>query len=234
MEEPGKMAELSKTLLDMLSEFMICEIGTRALDGITYAMVIKGGSKKEKENYEKYMNIKKEASNCGYVNNEVFRVYEVSNGFIFDMDLSMAKQITAEIAKSVAKANGGKTPVGELLKDGPDIRRKKDMIALAKYLKSEFDKGNTECEAALFSRNTTNKIIVTGKSPKGDLLQVRYNAYAIRHWDIELINEKFLIPAGFRVKRIQPCEILPSKTGVSFIFTMESMEGTEGLLDSWN
>jgi len=218
------MAEFSKELLDMLAEFMICEIGSKALKGITYSMVLDNNTKKEKEIYDRYMQIKEEATRCGYINNEVFRVYKVSNGYIFDMDLITAKQITAEITKSVAKANGGKTPIGELLKDGPEQRRKKDMVALAKYLKSEFDKGNRQCEAALFSRNANNRIVVTGRSPKGDILQIRYNAYVIRHWDIEIVNEKFLIPAGFRVKRIQPCEILPSKTGVSFLFTMESME----------
>lgn len=225
-EEGSK--EFSKTLLDMLAEFMICEIGSKALDGITYSMVFKDNSKKEQELYKRYTEIKQEAIKCGFTNNEVFRTYEVSNGYIFDMDLNIAKQITAEIAKSVAKANGGKTPLGELLKDKPDQRRKRDIQALARYLTSQYDAGKKQCEAALFSRNSTNKIIITGKGPNGETLAYRYNAYAIRHWDIEIINEKYLIPSGFRVKRIQPCEILPSKTGVAFIFTMESMDEFRG------
>lgn len=216
------MAEFSKALLDMLSEFMICEIGAKALDGITYTMILK--DKKDKAIYDKYMTIKKEATKCGYSNDEVFRVYEVANGYIFDMDLNTAKQITAEIAKAVAKQNGGQTPTGELLRDTPDQRRKKDMVLLAKKLKEEYDKGNTQVEVALFSRNSTNRIIITGKDKNGNTLAVKYDAYAIRHWDIEIINEKFLIPAGFRVKRIQPCEVLPKKTGVSFVFFMESMD----------
>lgn len=218
----------NKQLLNMLSEFMICEIGSRAIDGITYAMVLKDSSKRESDNYNRYMQIKQEAIKCGFKNNEIFRTYEVANGYIFDMDLSVAKQITHEISKTVAANNGGATPVGELLKDKPDTRRKKDMIALSKYLKSEFDKGNKECNVALFSRNSTNKIIITGKAQDGTLLNARYNAYAIRHWDIEIINDKLLIPAGFRVKKIQPCEILPSKTGVVFTFTMESMKEFNG------
>lgn len=216
------MAEFSKTLLDMLVEFMVCEIGSKALDGITYTMLLKAD--KDKKTYDRYMTIRKEASKCGYSDNEVFRVYPVANGYIFDMDLVTAKQITAEMAKSVAKNNGGKTPLGELLKDRPDQRRKRDLANMASYLKSEYDKGKRQLEVALFSRNSTNKIVVTGTGPKGENMFIKYNAYAIRHWDIETLNESFLIPAGFRVKRIQPCEILPSKTGVSFIFTMESMQ----------
>ena len=217
------MAEFSKELLDMMTEFMICEVGARVLDGITYTMLLKN-NKKDLEVYERYMTIKREAIKCGYTNDEILRVYEVSNGYIFDMDLRTAKQITTELSKSVAKANGGQTPAGELIKDMPDQRRKRDLVALAKYLKSEYDKGNRQLEVALFSKNTTNRIVINGKGPNGEAISLRYNAYAIRHWDIETVNEKFLIPSGFRVKRIQPCEIFPSKTGVSFIFTLESMD----------
>ena len=217
------MAEFSKELLDMMTEFMICEVGSKVLSGITYTMLMKN-NKKDMETYNRYMNIKKEILKCGYTNDEILRIYEVSNGYIFDMDLKTAKQITAELSKSVAKANGGQTPVGELIKDMPDQRRKRDLIGLAKYLKSEYDNGNKVLEVALFSRNSTNKIVINGKGVNGEAISMRYNAYAIRHWDIEIINEKFLIPSGFRVKRIQPCEIFPSKTGVSFIFTLESMD----------
>lgn len=216
------MAEFSKTLLDMLVEFMVCEIGSKAIDGITYAMLLK--TDKDKKTYDRYMSIRQEATNCGYSNEDIFRVYQVSNGYIFDMDLVTAKQIIAEMSKSVAKHNGGKTPVGELLKDRPDQRRKRDIAGLASYLKSEYDKGTRQLEVALFSRNSTNKIVVHGTGPKGEAMCIKYNAYAIRHWDIETLNESFLIPAGFRVKSIQPCEILPYKTGVSFIFKMESMQ----------
>lgn len=216
------MGEFSKQLLDMLTEFTICEIGSKALDGITYTMVLK--TDKEKKLYDRYMTIKKEATNCGFSTDEVFRAYEVSNGYIFDMDLNTTKKITAEISKSVAKANGGQTPIGELLRDMPDQRRKRDIIALSRYLKENYDNGKMAVQVALFSRNATNKIIINCKGPKGEIMSVRYNAYAIRHWDVETINEKFLIPSGFRVKSIQPCEVLPSKTGVSFIFKMESMD----------
>lgn len=35
------MAEFSKELLDMMTEFMICEVGARVLDGITYTILLK-------------------------------------------------------------------------------------------------------------------------------------------------------------------------------------------------
>lgn len=215
------MAEFSKNLLDLLTEFMVCEVGSKALDGITYTMLLKNN--KDKEEIDRYMNIKHEAAKCGYTNNEVFRVYEITNGYIFDMDIATAKQITAEIVRTLNKNNAGIQNT-DLINNLPEKRRKKDMVALGKFLKEEFDKGKRQVEVALFSKNSTNRIILNGKNSKGEAIAVKYNAYAIRHWDIELINEKLLIPAGFRVSRIQPCEILPSKTGVSFVFTLETIE----------
>lgn len=215
------MAKFSSELLNKLTEFLICEVSSKALDGITYAMVLKDN--KDKENYKRYMDIKKEAVNCGYNNDEVFRVYEVANGYIFDMDLSVAKKITAELSKAVAKANNGNTPAGDLIGNNPDKRRKDDMLGLAKYVKQQYDAGNRQIEVALFSRNSVPRIIVSGVGPKNDMISIKYNAYAIRHWDIEAINANMLIPAGIRIAKLEPCEILPSKTGCRFVLYVESI-----------
>lgn len=216
------MGKASTELINMMTEFLICEIGSKALDGITYAMVLKDD--RDKENYKKYMAIRKEAQNCGYSTDEAFRVYEVANGYIFDMDISAAKKITAELSKAVSATNGGKTPVGDLIGNGPEKRRKSDMVGLAKYVKSEFEAGNDVIEVALFSRNSTPRIMITGIGPKNEMLTVKYNAYAIRHWDIETVNAKLLIPAGIRIAKLEPCEVLPSKTGVKFKLYLEPVQ----------
>jgi hypothetical protein len=216
---------MPKELRDMLCEFFICEIGASAMDGVTYTMIIKDeNNKKSMANIERYKQIKTEALKAGFGDNEAFRVYEVSNGYVFDMDLYFAKQILAEIAKSVPVKEGEQPIPTDLMKDMPDRRRKKDIYDLAKHLTNEYNKGNLRVEVALFNKNSTNRINVTGRGPSGEKLMIVFPAFALRHLDIEIINEKFLIPNGFRVKMIQPCEILPSKNGVAFIFEMESME----------
>lgn len=222
------MANVSNELLEMLTNFTVCEIGAGALQGITYALLLKDNPK-DVEAYKRYLNIVQESQKCGFRNNELFRVYEIGNGYIMDMDISTVKTITAIMAKKISDERAGKKIPTNLIGDRPEERRKKDIAALARYLKSEYDKGNTQLELALFSRNTTHKIRINGKGPRGEALVIEYNAYAIRHWDIELLNEKLLIPCGFRVCRIQPCEILPSKTGVSFMFTLEDVRDKVGM-----
>ena len=215
------MGKASNELINMLTDFLINEIGSKSLDGITYAMVIKN-SKKDEEDYKRYIGIRKEAQKCGYTQDEVFRVYEVSNGYIFDMDMPVVKKISYELSKAVNKTNGGQTPVGDLIGDSPEKRRKSDMLSLAKYVRTEFNNGNRVIEVALFSRNSTSKITITGIGVRNEMLMAKYNAYAIRHWDIETVNAKILIPIGIRIAKLEPCEVLPSKTGVRFKLYLES------------
>lgn len=217
------MAKFSSELLNQLSEFLVCEIGGKAIDGITYTMLLKDNAK-DKEAYKRYMDIKQEILKCGYSADEIFRVYEVNNGYIFDLDLKTAKQITYQLSKAVAKQNGGESPVGDLIGDRPEQRRKRDMVALARYIKECYDKGETEVQVALFSKNSTNKIMVTGIGSDGSKIAVTYKAFAIRHWDIEKLNSQLLMHAGIKVYSIQPCEILPYKTGVSFTFRIGPYE----------
>lgn len=211
------MGKFSKKLMDLLSEFLVCEIGSKAMDGITYTLLLKN-DKKDQKSFKIYDSIRKEVLNCGYSSDEILRCYEVTNGYIFDMDLKTAKQITFELSKAVASMNGNKTPIGDLIGNMPEKRRQRDMLALAKFITECYNNGKRECTVALFNKNSTNKIRVTAVDQEGNKIVVEYRAYAIRHWDIEGVNSQMLMPRGIKVDSIQPCEILPHKTGVSFVF----------------
>lgn len=215
---------MTKQLQNMLTEFFICEIKSKAMDGVTYAMVLDNGTQKEQNNLKKYRAICEEASRCGYRSDELFRGYKIANGFIFDMDIGIAKGILMNIISAVNNTNGdsGNTNPQDVIGDSPDKYRKSDMLALARYVKSEFESGKNKVEVALYNRNANPKIIMTVKNTDGSNVTIKYNAYAIRHWDIEIINDKLLIPAGIRISRLEPCEILPLKNGVTFNLYLEA------------
>ena len=90
------MAKTYDKLLSQLNEFLLCEIGVKAIDGITYRLLRKN-EKNYEETLKRYMTIKNEALRVGYSQDEVFRVYELENGYIFDMDLKTAKQIVLSV-----------------------------------------------------------------------------------------------------------------------------------------
>lgn len=214
------MAEISKELENMLTEFLIREIGSKALDGITYSLLLKNNA--DKESIEEYKKIKLEANKCGFKTSEIFRMYEIGNGYIFDMDVRIAKIITAKMVKTINKTAVNKIQNVDIISDMPEKRRKGDIISLGRYVVNQYNNGRMRFEVALFSKNSTNRIVLNGVGHHGEPMSVIYNAYAIRHWDIEVLNGTILIPQGIRVAKIEPCEILPSKTGVSFVFTLES------------
>ena len=216
------MAKFSNELLNQLTEFLIHEIDTKVLDGITYTFLLKEPRYQSK--YERYMKIRDEVKNCGYGPQDIFRVYEVGNGYIFDMDLNIAKRITTELSKAVVNSTGNKNVPLYMISDSPDKRRKRDMSLLANVVKKEFKAGKREIEVALFSKNSVQRIIITGQGTNGKNMAIKYNAYAIRHWDIQVVNRELLVPYGVRIEKIEPCEILPTMTGVRFILYLGSIE----------
>lgn len=200
--------KIKSETLDKLTDFLVTNIESKVLDGITYALALKSD-----DFVEKGKDIKKAVLADGFEKNEVFRVFPVSNGYIFDMDMAVAKYITQRIASSMKD----KIPQeADIIGDLPERRRQDDMQALAKYCKSQMEKGNSKIEVALFSRNRVPKIVITGKDAKGKDVVASYNAYAIRHWDLEEINNRYLKPSGITITGINACEILQSRTGVRF------------------
>lgn len=215
------MAKFTKELINMLTEFLVCEIGSKALDGVTYTMEF--NDENGEIVYNRFKLIKDEAIKSGYSEDEVFRIYRVNNGYIFDMDMNVARKITMEISKAVSKANGNSTPTGDLIGNSPIKRRKDDIDRLAKYVINQYNKGETEIEVALFSRNSVPRIIINAYGLNNEKIAVKYQAFAIRHWDLKELNSEYLIPSNIRVAKIEPIEILPSKTGVRFKLYIESL-----------
>lgn len=222
----GKM---SGRLSSMLSEYLMAQIQSKTLEGSTYILLT--DSKHDKEIFERYSAIRLEANKCGFGPQEIFRIYELSNGYILDVDGSVARNLTIHITKKQAEIDPEIKAIyeltgGDLIGDAPEKRRRADMAMFAKYLKSQFAKGKKTVEVALFSKNQIPRISITAKDPKstkGESVSVTYNAYAIRHWDIEEVNTHMLIPEGIRIHKVEPCEILPSKTGVRFKIHMTNL-----------
>lgn len=205
----------SSKLLSGLAQFYLSEIGVKALDGITYALKYK-----DNKSLDEYFNLCKLAQKEEDKPGSIFRVYEVSNGYIFDMNMDMAKQISYGIAKSVAKTNGTEFKTYDFIGDRPEKRRNSDIIGLGKNVISSYKEGKEAIEVALFNRNSLNKIRVTGRnelSKDKEMITVIYDAYAIRHWDIEKLNAELLIPAGIRISKVEPFGIIPRCSGVKFI-----------------
>lgn len=208
------MGNFTVSLLEKISAFYVQQIGGKGLRGISYAFLMKD-SERDMRALNNYMMIKQEAKQCGYNDNEVFRIAEVPNGYILDTDLSILKKINTQIAKGIAKQENDGTTVKDILGIAPEKRRKADFARLAKDVSTGYFKNKKDTfEVALFNRNDSNKARMQCKGLKGEDLCIEFKAYAIRHWDINTINLELLSKEGIKIYSVVMKEILPSGNGV--------------------
>lgn len=211
---------VSKELENMLVAYIAHDLGVSVCDGVTYCFETFDVKSSRKDDY---MRIREEATKCGYANDELFRITKVSNGTIYDMDLKTAKNLLIKLSDTANKVTDPRQSAAYTIGDMPETSRKKAMASLARYIKSSWDNGAREVKVALFSKNKTNKITIMAEDANHNPVAVQYRAFAIRHSDITKINEELLMKDGvnLRISRVAACEILPSKTGVSFKLNIE-------------
>lgn len=210
----------------MLTQFIVTEIGGKALDGITYVLVRTDNTatQVDRDRITKYEAIRKEATLCGFNDSQLFRMYNLSNGVIFDIDMGITKKITSALAKRVLAAQDKVLDTDDVIGNQPEKRRKSDMIALTMYLNEQFKAGKTIVDVALFSRNSVPEIVINGQLADGRYAIQKYKAYAIRFWDLEEVNKNLLIPMmKIRIKSVAPGMVLPTRTGVVFQLQLEAM-----------
>lgn len=211
----------SKETMNGLTEFLLCEVDTKVLQGISYILVKKG--KTNEKLIAKYDGLRHSMNEEGIHPKVGLRRYELDNGIIYDLELDEAIRLTELISRAVAKNNNGETPVGDLgIREKAMERHRQDMERLTDKIVNSAKKGMGKIEVALFSKNMTNNIVITGKDAKNAKREVAitYDAYALRHTDIEELNREYLALYGLMVTKVEVHEMLPSSTGVRFTLTL--------------
>ena len=211
---------ISKEIVEDLIVFVAEELEGNMVEGVTYALLFDSG--RDLEKYNKYLNIRKKLNENGFDSSEVFRIFKVSNGYILDLDLDIAKKLALEAVRRAHEKTGGQFPFEDFIKNNPEIRRAKDLQVLGKYILSNVRKGITAMNVALFSRNRVGQVVITPDGSDGSV-KIKYPAFVIRHWDINQLNLEVLEGTGYAVFKIVPHEILSSKTGVKFTLYVGSV-----------
>lgn len=204
-----------------LTKFQVEEIGGKeVVDGITYALYLTG---KDDTKIQAAQEIIRELGDNAQ---NTMQAYQFSNGCVFDLNINVAKQISAFIIESSVKSghlDPTKVSTSDLVGNGPDTRRREDIERLAKYLKKVYTTGRPGQKAVdvvLYSRNKVGTASFNAKDTKGNNTIVTYQAFAIRHWDLNTLNQMFLANENFKVINAQAGEIIPSKNGVRFRLTI--------------
>ncbi len=214
-EELLEMEKLSVNDMNDLADFLLTEVAEKVLYGISYTLLQTKDTNKER--IEKYLRLRDRLSDEGVSSKDAFRVNKVSNGYIFELDLSEAVSLTERISKDVSDNNGGETPTGEFnIRERAADKHREDMGRLRDRIIKAARNNNGCVEVALYSRNKTSSILVTGSDSKDSKLKlaVKYDAFAVKVTDIKELNESYLSQAGLTITAVKIFEILPSETGI--------------------
>lgn len=206
-------------LLNKVQTFYMQEIADGVLDGMTYALLLNT----DKVKIQNYLTLKEYIKNEGYSDSAILRAFSLSNGYIFDMDLAVAQRIAIKILKASYKECDRDVDFISEVKSIPQARKKTDMLRLANKCLKELGDGNREFYIALYSKNSSPYIKLTG-TQNGLPVKVTYDSYALRHFDLTDINTHYLCEKGARISKIEPCEILASRTGVKFRIVIERID----------
>lgn len=212
---------VTNELLERVKPFYVNEIRDRVLDGITYSLLLNDTDKLKIQNY---LDLKEYIKSEGYLDSDILRAFSISNGYIFDLNLAVAQRIATGLLKTAYAESNIEADFIQQLKASPVSRRNTDMVRLAnKCLKVIGDSGRNECYIALYSKNSGPYIKLNGMY-NGKPVAVTYDSYALRHYDLTDINSDYLCSKGIRISKIEPCDILSSKTGVKFRIVLERLD----------
>lgn len=222
-------SDLREELLDMFYD----EVGTFLIRGVTYGLVLKDARTEAK--VKKYLELKYKLEECGVLN--IFRVYELCNGHIFDFGLRYAQELTLDLLRD-SYEKGEQVPKNDvlMLNNVPVQKRKSELnnlgkLCVKKLTEKPKDQQYAEFNVGLYNRNTVPVIRFQAEGTDGSKLLLKYDAFALKHTDLDVLNREILVPRGYRVCKVQPCEIFPTCTGAKFRLWVERIDPRIKIVD---
>lgn len=209
---------LSDDAVGKLAEVICTDIHTNIVKGVTYILLEEKPNTKVR--LDMYMGLRREIDSEGFKPDEVFRVYKVSNGYVFDMEQEIAVSITKAIMQKSGSLDDKNTrAVLNSVVERSKARREKEMKRLAALCYKAYKTGKTSLEVLLFGRNEVGKVILTVKDGKDDYV-ITYPSFMLRPSDMQSVNEEYLIKSGIRIKSIETGEIVGSNRGLRVVVNL--------------
>lgn len=206
------MAEMSKELRNRIDEFILAEIGSKAVSGITFVSKVKEDRNRDEIN--KYISLRKAADDEGFKSDELFRTFEVANGYTFDVDLGIVLGTLRSINNMInaAEEKEESQQTASYVHDIPISERKEEIKRLAEYIIENAGEG--KLNVALYSTVLTDSIeyVCSGGSGK---YKAEIEAFRVSDNDFEVMNKSLLVPNGYMVESISRRYILPHESGVA-------------------
>lgn len=213
---------IPKELISKLEDFVLRFIKDRFIDGVSYGLFFSSEDELNKFCDSIYLE-----SNKYFDAMEIMRKVETANGFIYDIDMKVVEHILREWMKLNKKTKTGITLLEyeDIIGDSPKQNRNGDIIRLSELCYSSLEKGKNKLEVVLYSLSPLPNVLLTGKLKETkELIVLHYPAFVLKQWDLDTVNEEYLIPKGIRISKVEVCDILPNREGVRFIIHLKEIE----------
>lgn len=196
-------------VLNLLMPLVGNEIGDKCLKGINWALV----KDTDKVVQDEYTAVRRKLTSMGFSPAEAMRLFRAPNGFIFDLDAIVLKRMVAYLVAGTEQEQNCK----RIISDAYEKRKTSEMFRLADLVEDSMKRQRQNSFlVALF--NTTNNLDTrfTGNDEQGQPHTYKLPAFALRHCDLQECNLDYIMPRGYRIKKMDIIEIIPSCKGVSY------------------
>lgn len=210
---------ITDEVLDKVVVIVANDLGPKVMDGINWTFVLDT----EVEKLNEYESIRESLKEMGYKSNEVLRAFKVTNGVVYDIDSNVVKKLVIKLMSKSQNAEVCST----IMRTAYEERRNSEFAKLQVFIIKAIKSGKKNISIALFNKNKGSKISYRVKVKSGvykdKTVEINLEAFALRHWDLEELNQNYLIPAKCKIKRIEVIDILPTMTGVGFNVELEEL-----------
>lgn len=215
------MKKFSDKLSQMLTAFVVAELGSKALDGINYTLKLKN---KDNDDIMTYNKIREEADKCGYDHDEVFIVHEYVNGYSFELEPKITNKISSDLAMASCKITGKHKDLVDFVMNKAEQKKEYNEKLLANRVIKASKSGDTELKVVIYSSNTSGLARVITTNESGNNSAVTLKTHCLNLSSIEEINRKYLMTKGLRIAKLSNMYILNTKTsGVVVDLTIEEV-----------
>lgn len=227
--------KFSKKVFNGLVNFINDELQGKVVDGITYTMK-NFSSADDREDVKKYVDLRNTVVEELGENeaNNVFRVTTIENSNVsgnvkavmFELGLDTLIYLMRELQKIAAEnhIDGVRKEDLErdLIADGPKVRHNKDIMLMANTINKRLgDKDRAKLCMAIYSRNRVPVISIAVKDKNNEIVNVKYDAFALRIRDMSNVNNVLKETYKVGIVSFRVGEVLPSKTGVTIYFDVK-------------
>jgi len=204
-----RKSTITNEVIEIISEKFFRDLGDILLDGVNYVLAFDTEESKVNE----YKALRNKIEEHGVNPQSVMKILQVCNGYIFELNSSVAKRVLINELNKASKEFSMNSLSGSIVENSPKERKQVEYQRFAKRCIKEMTAGVKEFEVALYGKNSSGIVRYSAKVDKKDTI-FNFVSYALTPIDMERINEELLVNRGIKISRISHCEILPPKTGV--------------------